>query len=88
MSVKETVVARWVSSGLLTPMSVLNHAQYFNKDTIDQFIKDHVFTGEASRILNVGVLTVQKWARNGTMVPIAGRGIDGGHRYFFLREEI
>jgi hypothetical protein len=88
MQVKELVVARWVSSGLLAPVSTINHVQYFKSADYYRFHREYVFTEAASQILEIGSLTVQKWARNGRLAPVAGPKIDGGHRYLFHRKEI
>jgi hypothetical protein len=88
MGVKETIVSRWVATNKLTPVSSINHVQYFNKEVADHFIQNHIFTKDAASILGVGLLTVQKWAKRGRLSPIAGPSVDGGHRYLFRRDEI
>jgi len=57
-------------------------------DEVERFVADHVFTEEAASILEVGILTVQKWARMGRLHPVAGADEDGCHRYLFRRAEV
>lgn len=88
MRVKVCVVSRWVASGLLKRIAVCGSAHHFDGSEVKRFAADHVFSEEAAEMLDVGVLVVQKWARNGRLHPVAGPGVDECHRYLFRREEI
>jgi len=95
MGVKHTVVTKWVDAGLLAPVAaclvgrqVHAGAQRFSREVVEQFVAEHVFSDEAAGILGVGRLTVQKWARNGRLKPVAGLEVCGSHRYLFRREDV
>lgn len=88
MGVKDTVAARWVNRGLLTPVAHVAGCVYFDAAQVEEFVASHVFTTEAVGILGVGKLVVQKWSRNGRLIPISGPGIDECHRYLYRRQDV
>ena len=83
------IIDTWVASGLITPLSDPNESpMYFKIEDVEQFMADHVWTDTAAQIMEVGKLTVQKWARHGRLHPVSGREVDGLHRYLFKRDEV
>jgi excisionase family DNA binding protein len=86
LGVKDTTLAKWVKSGLLTPAAVHASAQYFDRSRVESFPADYVTSNEAAKILGVGELTVQRWARQGRLEAVSGSEIDGCHAYRFERE--
>ena len=88
MWVKVTLVTKWVSTGLLTPVATHANSQHFSRDEVDAFVQGHIFSDEAARILDVGLDVVQKWARKGRLKPVAGGSQDDCHRYLFRREDV
>ncbi len=88
MGVKATIVSRWVNAGLLVPAAVCANARYFDRDDVAKFVSEHVFSEEAAKILGVGLLTVEKWARLRRLKPVSGPGIDECHRYLFKRKDV
>ena len=87
-SVKITVISQWVEAGIIHP--IVKHASkhYFSRNRIEDFRARYVFTEEAAKILGVGILTVQKWARRQRIHAISGPGIDDCHRYLLDRAEL
>jgi hypothetical protein len=90
LKVKDVTLTRWVRTRLISPTTVHGSAQYFGQDTVEMFIADHVITEEAAKILGVGKLTIQKWARQGKLFKacVSGPNIDGHHGYIFHRERL
>lgn len=87
LKVKDITLARWVKFGLISPAAVCGSTQYFVRETVEEFIADHISTEEAAKILGVGKLTVQKWAHLGRLFKacVSGPNIDGHHGYIFHR---
>ena len=87
-SVKITVISQWVEAGIIHP--IVKHASkhYFSRNRIEDFRARYVFTEAAAKILGVGILTVQKWARRQRIHAISGPGIDDCHRYLLDRTEL
>lgn len=88
IGVKPAIAYRWVKSGLIESTKILSGTAYFTEDSLAEFEANIVNSKEAADILNVGVLTVQKWARTGRLHPVSGTEIDGCHEYRFSRVEI
>lgn len=88
LGVKDPVLKKWVDSTLLKPVHELKNIQYFDRRDIDVFYETYIFCDEAAKIIGIGELVVQKWARNGRLHPVSGPGIDNCHRYLFLRSEV
>jgi excisionase family DNA binding protein len=90
LKVKDITLARWVKLGLLSPIVIHGSAQFFNRETVEKFIADHITTEEAAKLLEVGKLTVQKWARQGSLseVCVSGPSIDGYHAYLFNKARL
>ncbi len=90
LGVKDTTLTRWVKYGLITPVALYAHVQYFDQKVIEAFIAEHVTSEEAAKILGVGRLTVQKWAHMGRLaeVCVSGPYIDGHHSYIFHKERL
>ncbi len=90
LGVKDTTLTRWVKYGLIIPVALYAHVQYFDQKAIVAFIAEHVTSEEAAGILGVGKLTVQKWAHMGRLVEVcvSGPHIDGHHSYIFHRERL
>jgi hypothetical protein len=88
MGVKVTVISQWVGNGCITPATSIGTTDYFDAEAVERFVKAHVYTQEAAELLDVGVLTVQRWARQGRLSPVAGPGVDDTHRYLFRRADI
>ncbi len=74
------ILKKWIARGLLT--------HPLERQKILKFWDNYVWTEQAAEIMGVGILTVQKWARNGRLHPISGGEVDGLHRYLFRREEV
>ncbi len=90
LKVKDVTLTRWVREGLISPTTVLGGAQYFSRDSVEEFMGDHITTDETAEMLNVGKLTVQKWVRLGRLseVCISGPNIDGYHSYLFNKASL
>jgi DNA-binding transcriptional MerR regulator len=90
LKVKDTTLTRWVKVRLISPIAIYGNVQYFNQEAVKQFIADHITTEEAAKLLGVGKLTIQKWARQGRFfqVCVSGPNIDGHHGYLFNRGKI
>src|SRR6266851_1404238 len=90
LKVKDATLTRWVRKGLISPTTVVGSAQYFSRETVENFIEDYITTVEAAEILGVGKLTVQKWARLGRLsgICISGPTIDGCHEYLFNKASL
>ncbi len=90
LGIKDMTLARWVKVGLLSPVAIYGHIQYFNQTTIDRFRDDHITSEEAAQILKMGKLAVQKWARTGRLFEtcVSGPNIDGYHAYLFNKEKL
>ena len=90
LKVKDITLARWVKVGLISSPIVCGSAQYFDRETIEEFIADHITTEEAGKLLRVCKLTVQKWARRGRLSSacVSGPNIDGHHGYIFHRARL
>jgi excisionase family DNA binding protein len=54
------------------------------------FIAEHVTSKEAAKILEVGRLTIQRWARQGRLSEacVSGPHIDEHHVYIFNKEKL
>lgn len=90
LGVKDNTLTRWVKFGLLTPSIIHKHVQFFDKVVINQFIAEHIISGEAAQILGIGKLTVQTWARIGRLAEagVSGPNIDGHHAYLFNKKRL
>lgn len=90
LGVKDVTLTRWVKHGLISPIATYGHVQYFDQKAITTFITENVTSEEATEILSVGRLTVQKWARLGMLADacVSGPNIDGHHTYLFNREKL
>ncbi|MCL4262239.1 MAG: TniQ family protein [Anaerolineae bacterium] len=88
MRVKPEVIEGWVELGLLTPAYRNDEGTYFSREVVEAFAGAYVGTKEAMRILSVGPLTVQKWARNGRLRPVSGPGVDSRSVYLFRRVDV
>ncbi len=90
LGVKDITLTRWVKHGLITPVAIYGHVQYFDKKAIQAFIAEHVHCEEAAKMLSVGKLTVQKWGRMGRLaeVCVSGPNVDGHYSYIFNRERL
>lgn len=88
MGVKPDVIEEWIEIGLLTPAFRNDQGTYFSRDDTEAFTVDFVRTKEATRILSVGPLTVQKWTRCGRLQPVSGPDVDGRSVYLFRRSDL
>lgn len=90
LKVKDITLARWVKFGLISPAVVYGSVQYFDRETVEAFIANHITTEDAAKLLEVGKLTVQKWARQGRLaeVCVSGSGIHSGHAYLFEKKKL
>src|SRR5260370_2871844 len=86
--IKDGTLAKWVRAGLLAPVVVHTNAQYFEKAVVEKFIVDHLTSDEAAKLLGIGILTVQRWVRQGRLQAISGPGIDECHEYLFNKESL
>lgn len=81
LGVKPATLSEW--HHLLSPIEDTGHTHYYRQVDIEAFQSNYLSTEEAARILEMGKLTVQKWARNGRLISATT-----GHRYLFHRAEI
>jgi len=90
LQVKDHTLARWVHTGLIPIAMTCGNALYFDRETVRRFVTDHTTTDEAAKILGIGKLTVQKWARQGRLsqVCVSGPHIDGHHAYLFNKGQL
>ena len=88
LKIKDGTLAKWVKGDLLQPAVVYIKAQYFDLNVVEKFVIDHITSEEAAKLLNIGVLTVQKWARQGRLQAVSGPGIDDCHDYLFKKEDL
>jgi len=86
LKIKDSTLTKWVKACLFTPIAVHASAQYFNRDEVEKFVANHVTSEEAAALLEVGELTVQRWARQGRLLAVSGPEIDGCHAYRFEKE--
>ncbi len=86
LEVKDGTLAKWVKTGLLATAAIYVNAQYFEKDAVEKFVAEYVKSKEAANTLGIGVLAVQKWARQGRLQAVSGPGIDEHHEYLFSKE--
>lgn len=66
-------------------MQVFGSIQYFDTAVIEKFGRDYITSEEAAKLLEVTKLTIQKWARTGSLtnICVSGPHVDGGHTYLF-----
>lgn len=88
MKVKPEVIEEWIALGLVTPALRSEQGTYFTREAVADFAGAYVGTKEAMRVLSVGPLTVQKWARNGRLRPVSGPGVDSRSVYLFRRVDV
>ena len=88
IGVKPNIVSRWINSGLIESSKNIGRTIYFTYEELTKFEANNLTTKDASDILGVGALTVQKWARTGRLTPVSGTDVDGCHEYRFTRVEI
>jgi len=48
LKIKDVTLARWVKFGLISPAAICGSAQYFDRETVEEFIADHIATEEAA----------------------------------------
>ena len=85
LGISEQMLQRLVENGRLTPAPVSGHAHFFDRDTVDDFGRDHINSTEAARLLGVGRNVVHRWTRWRRLPALSGPGIDGVHTYLFSR---
>jgi excisionase family DNA binding protein len=90
LQVKDHTLARWVHTGLIPVATTYGNAQYFDQATVRRFMTDYITTEEAAKLLGIGKLAVQKWARQGRLsqVCVSGPHVDGHHAYLFNKEKL
>lgn len=85
LGVTELALQRLVTRGLLKPVPINSHAQFFERGTVEQFRDEHVTSQEAAALLGVGPDVIQRWTRHGRLTAVSGPGIDDAHAYLFER---
>lgn len=88
MGVKPTTFHKWANAGLVIPVKKISSINFYAKENADEFRRRYLNSKQVSDMLQVGVLTVQKWARAGRLKPISGGEINGCHEYLFLKSEV
>ena len=88
LKIKDGTLAKWVKAGLLVPNVVHASTQYFDEATIEKFATDHFTSEKAAELLGVGMLTVQRWVRQGRLQAVSGPGIDEHHDYLFNKQSL
>ena len=90
LKVKDVTLARWIREGLISPAKAGGNAQFFEREMVEKFISDYIFTEEVAKILGLSKLTVQKWAHLGRLTGtcVSGPNIDGHHGYIFHRASL
>jgi excisionase family DNA binding protein len=82
-----TTLQRWHTSKLLEPFQertsgTKTHWQY-RRQEVQTFIECYITVREASALLGCTRLTLQGWARAGTLPAVSGPRVDGVHSYRF-----
>jgi hypothetical protein len=85
LGVTELALQRLVTRGLLKPVPINSHAQFFERGTVEQFRGEHVASQEAAALLGVGPDVIQRWTRHGRLTAVSGPGVDDAHAYLFER---
>jgi len=88
LHLKRTVIDKWIGNGLLTPIATPGLARYFDRDAVQKFIAEHVFTEEAAQILGISAASLRAWIRGGRLKAVSGADIDGCHRWLFRRADV
>lgn len=83
LKIKDGTLVKWVKAGLLVPNVIHANTQYYDRVTVEKFAADHVTSEGAAELIGVGMLTVQKWVRQGRLQAVSGPGIDEHHDYLF-----
>ncbi len=81
LRIRLNLFRRWVNAGLITPVAVLASTMYFDKNELEAFAQNHLFSAEVAELLEVSLGTVQEWARRGRLKPI-WRGKKNEHFLF------
>lgn len=88
LGVKPTTLQKWANAGLITHVKRISVIYFYTKFCADEFKRKYMNSRQVSDLLQVGVLTVQKWARNGRLKPVSGGEINGCHEYLFLKSDV
>jgi hypothetical protein len=86
--VEDTVFLAWIDRGLLKPVAVYNEQPYLKQNEIDRFLSQYIFFEEAMRLLGVTFRPMMNYIQCGTLIPVAGPGVDGCDRYLLLRSKV
>jgi hypothetical protein len=85
LGVTELALQRLVTRGLLRPVPINSHAQFFGRGAVERFRDEHVTSQEAAALLGVGPDVIQRWTRRGRLTAVSGPGVDDAHAYLFER---
>lgn len=85
LRVTEPALQRLGAHGLLKPVPINSHAQFFERDAVEEFRDEHVTSQEAAALLGVWPDVVQRWTRRGRLTAVSGPGVDDAHAYLFQR---
>ncbi|MCA9921454.1 MAG: TniQ family protein [Anaerolineales bacterium] len=88
MRVKPEVIDLWATQKLLTPVQGSKQGTFFHREDVDAFVSSYINSKQASKLLSVGMLIVQKWTRNGRLPAASGPGADSRGVYLYRREDV
>ncbi|MCA9933748.1 MAG: helix-turn-helix domain-containing protein [Ardenticatenaceae bacterium] len=87
MGVKINTVKRWIERGLIPKNGELDES-HLDRDDVEFFLLNHVFSDRAADLLGLTLLATQKWARKGRLKAVSGPGVDDCHRYLFRLKDV
>jgi len=78
---------RWYTTKLLIPcqesMAGEKRRWWYRREDVEAFAERYITAKEAASLVGCSELTIQSWARAGTIPAASGPGIDGCHSYRF-----
>jgi hypothetical protein len=88
LQVTTATIAKWAENGLLTPAEMQDCTLYFDRDTVEEFTTQYVFSNEAASILGVSPLSFNEWLRGKSLWPVSGPYVDRCHRNLYRRADV
>lgn len=85
LGVKPETIQRWIDRGFIRARTDSEGRVWVNQADWRDFRQAYLFSDEAAKMLQIGKLAVQKWARNGRLHPVCGGEGSDLHQYLFLR---
>jgi hypothetical protein len=82
-------LSEWIAVGFLAPVAVHAQVQYFDRTTVEAFIRDHVTVRQAAEMLDQQYRArIYDLITEGLLKPVSGPAIDGCFRYLLRRTEV